>query len=192
MADVEEIYGRTDQVAAAMHRARTVLGRVGRVLDEPELPPLQEVRSLRDELVQSGQHLQSALEHADALHRMPGYGGANKTRDLLDKMQGVKSIMSNAAKAITRAVDEPKPLPAVRNELREAGETVNAKRREVEESTQYAIDTSNAALEAKNLAKTVQVAANPTPGSAQESAGSALQEQRHHVDGKAQDSSVQL
>jgi hypothetical protein len=191
MADFEEIAGRTDQVAAAMHRARTVLGRVGRALDEQEIPPLQDVRLLRDDLVHSGQHLQSVLQHADALHRMPEYGGTKKTADLLDKVQSVRQITSNAEKAITRVVDEPMASAAVRSGLDEVGRTINARMQEVGESTQYAIDTSNAALEAKRLAKTVQVAANPTSESAQESAGSALQEPRHHVDGKAQDSKVE-
>ncbi|WP_432891030.1 hypothetical protein ACQPYH_13985 [Kribbella sp. CA-245084] len=184
MADVEEIYRRTDQVATAMHLAQQTLDRVGRVLDGRET--LQDATMLRDGLADSGRRLQSALEQADALHRMPEYGGTERTGDLLEKVQGVRQITKNAETALTRAIDEPRASAALRSEVRE---TVAARRQEIGQSTEYAVKTSNAALEAKRLAKTAQVAGNPTTKAAQHPAGSA--QQQRHYEGQSHDSGVE-
>ncbi|MFI5693326.1 hypothetical protein ACIA58_15885 [Kribbella sp. NPDC051586] len=183
MADVNDIARRTDQVATAMHVARQVLDRVGRVLDGRE--SLQDATMLRDGLADSGRQLQSALEQADALHRTPEYGGTQQTRDLLDKVHGVRQITKNAETGLTRAIDEPRASAAVMSEVRE---TVAARRQEVGRSTEYAINISN---EAMQLAKTAQVAGNPTSRAAQHPAGSAQQQGQRHPQGQEHDSGVQ-
>jgi F0F1-type ATP synthase membrane subunit b/b' len=79
--------------------------------------------------------------------------------------------------------------------LRETRDGLAAQKPEIEAMTKFGIGTANAAAaankEAEQLAKSVQAAANPTPVSAQQAAGSAQQDLRHQFNGPSQDSGVQ-
>jgi len=85
-------------------------------------------------------------------------------------------------------------LVAAQNKVREAHGPVVANKAAVEKATQQAIDGAVAAKDAerdaKDLAKSVQAATNPTPRD-QQVQGSSQEELRRRLDGPAQEAGVQ-
>ncbi|MGW7686072.1 hypothetical protein ACWGID_35345 [Kribbella sp. NPDC054772] len=174
--DVRDIAGRTDRVAQAMHNTRMELGRAERLLDADSPPPRQELFEVREQLMGSGRQLRDALGHVDALREIPEYG------ELKNNVESVERLVTDTE----RAVDAVAANPAARQEMRDR---LRPRMAAARTSVQFAVNTAN---DARNLAKTAEAAANPTPTSAQHAPGSAQPEVRNRPDGQSQSPGVQL
>ncbi|HEY3556126.1 MAG TPA: hypothetical protein VGL05_01610 [Kribbella sp.] len=70
--------------------------------------PAVEVGRLHDDLTRSRSQLGDALGHAAALHDMPGYGGSDKTKDLLANVEGLKQIVDKVERKVGDGLEELK------------------------------------------------------------------------------------